>query len=114
MKLISAIIDETRLDRVREALVQADITRITVVRVSGPGQQRNEEIYRGKKMVPNLIPKVKIEIALNDKFVEIAVQTIIKAARSNSEGMAGDGKIFITELQDCVRIRTGDRGGCAI
>ena len=65
MKLVTAIISEAKLDKVREALIQADIQRITVVRVSGHGQQKKEDIYRGKRVVPNLIPKVKIEIALN-------------------------------------------------
>lgn len=114
MKLVTAIISENKLDAVREALIQADITRITVVRVSGHGQQRNENIYRGKKVVPNLIPKVKIEIALNESFVDLTIDTIIKAARSNSEGSVGDGKIFITNLEECIRIRTGEKGGEAI
>lgn len=114
MKLITAIISENKLDIVREALIEADITRITIVRVSGHGQQRNEEIYRGKKIVPNLIPKVKIEIAVNEEFVNLTLDTIIKAARSNSEGLVGDGKIFITNLEECIRIRTGEKGGKAI
>lgn len=114
MKLITAIIDETRLDAVRESLIENEITRITVVRVSGHGQQRTEEIYRGKRIVPNLIPKVKIEIAVNDEFVDITTNTIIKAAKSNSDGKVGDGKIFITQLEECIRIRTGEKGGNAI
>lgn len=114
MKLVTAIIDETRLDAVREALIQADIVRITVVRVSGHGQQRNEEIYRGKKFTPNLIAKVKIEIALNDEFVDAAVEAIIKAAKSVSGGNGGDGKIFIVPLEECIRIRTNERGGKGI
>lgn len=114
MKLITAIISENKLDAVREALIQADITRITVVRVSGHGQQRNVEIYRGKKMTPNLIPKVKIEIAVNEQFVDLTVDTIIKAARTNTEGSVGDGKIFIINLEECIRIRTGEKGGQAI
>lgn len=114
MKLITAIIDETRLDSVREALIENEITRITVVRVSGHGQQRTEQIYRGKVIVPNLISKVKIEIAVNNEFVDITVNTIIAAAKSNSDGKVGDGKIFITPLEECIRIRTGERGGKAI
>lgn len=114
MKLVTAIISENRLDSVREALIDANITRITIVRVSGHGQQRREEIYRGKKIVPNLIPKVKIEIAVNEEFVDVTVDTIIKAAKSNSEGLVGDGKIFITNLEECIRIRTGEKGGQAI
>ncbi len=114
MKLITAIIRENKLDSVREALIQADITRITVVRVSGHGQQKVEDIYRGKKVIPNLTPKVKIEIALNEDFVDLTVDIILKAARSNSKGSVGDGKIFITNLEECIRIRTGEKGGEAI
>ncbi len=114
MKLITAIIRENKLDQVREALIEAEITRITVSRVSGHGQQISEEVYRGNVVVPNLIPKIRLEIAVNDDFVEITVNTIIKAARTNSAGEVGDGKIFITPLEECIRIRTGERGGAAI
>ena len=115
MKLITAIIREVQLDRVREALIDAEITRITVSRVSGNGRQRVEELYRGQKIVPGLIPKIKIEIAVNDSFVDITVDTILKSARTNGvEGNVGDGKIFITPLEECIRIRTGERGGKAI
>jgi len=114
MKLITAIIRETKLDEVREALIENQITRITVIRVSGHGQQTREQIYRGKKIVPGLIPKVKLEIAVNDAFVNITVNTIINSARTNKNGDIGDGKIFITPLEECIRIRTGERGGQAI
>ncbi|MBN1413933.1 MAG: P-II family nitrogen regulator [Bacteroidales bacterium] len=114
MKLITAIIRENKLDQVREALIEAEITRITVSRISGHGQQIKEEIYRGNIVVPNLIPKVRIDIAVNENFVDITVNTIIKAARSNSKGEVGDGKIFITPLEECIRIRTGERGRTAI
>lgn len=115
MKLITAIIREIQLDKVREALIEAEITRITVSRVSGHGQQRIEEMYRGQRIIPDLIPKIRIEIAVNDAFVDITVNTILKSARSNGdEGHVGDGKIFITPLEECIRIRTGERGGQAI
>ncbi|NMC38732.1 MAG: P-II family nitrogen regulator [Bacteroidales bacterium] len=115
MKIITAIIREVQLDKVREALIQAEITRITVSRVSGNGRQRIEEMYRGQRIIPDLIPKIKIEIAVNDAFVDITVDTILKAARTNGdEGHVGDGKIFITPLEECIRIRTGERGGTAI
>jgi nitrogen regulatory protein P-II 1 len=114
MKLITAIIRENKLDQVREALIDAEITRITVSKVSGHGQQVGEEIYRGSKVIPNLIPKVRLEIGVNDNFVDITVDTIIKAARTNSKGEVGDGKIFITNLEECIRIRTNERGGKAI
>jgi nitrogen regulatory protein P-II 1 len=115
MKLITAIINETKLDQVREALIEAEITRITVSRVSGHGQQMAEEdIIRGQKLVPNLVPKVRLEIAVNNDYVDITVDTIIKAARTNSHGVVGDGKIFITALEECIRIRTNERGSKAI
>lgn len=116
MKLITAIIREYQLDKVHEALISAGISRITVSRVSGHGAQRREEMYRGKVVVPNLTPKMRLEIAVNDDFVDITVDAIIKAARSENknEGEVGDGKIFITPLEECIRIRTGERGGKAI
>jgi nitrogen regulatory protein P-II 1 len=114
MKLITAIIRENKLDQVREALIEAEITRITVSRVSGHGQQQGEEIYRGAVVIPNLIPKVRLEIAVNEAFVDITVNTIIKSARTNGKGEVGDGKIFISPLEECIRIRTGERGGSAI
>lgn len=117
MKLITAIIRAYQLDQVRESLIAAGITRITVSRVSGHGQQRSEEVYRGKKVVPALIPKVRIDIGVNDEFAEIAIDAIMEAARSKDEahdGEVGDGKIFITNLEECIRIRTGERGGKAI
>ena len=114
MKLITAIIQENKLDQVREALIEAEIGRITVSRVSGHGQQVQEEIYRGRKIIPTLIPKIRLEIAVNDDFVDITCDTIIQTARSGPNGNVGDGKIFITPLEECIRIRTGERGGKAI
>ena len=114
MKLITAIIRENKLNLVREALIDAEITRITVSRVSGHGQQVREEIYRGQVVAPNLIPKIRLEIAVNDEFVDITVDTISNSARTNEKGELGDGKIFIAPLEECIRIRTGERGGTAI
>lgn len=116
MKLITAIIRSYQMDQVRESLIAAGISRITVSRVSGHGAQRREEVYRGKKVVPNLIPKMRIEIAVNEEFVEPTITAIVEGAKSVSdvEGEIGDGKIFITPLEDCIRIRTGERGGSAI
>jgi nitrogen regulatory protein P-II 1 len=113
MKLITAIIREVQLDKVREALIEAEIKRITVSRVSGHGQQRIEEMYRGQIIIPDLIPKIRIEIGVNDEFVDITVNAILKSAKTNG-GNVGDGKIFITPLEECIRIRTGERGGTAI
>lgn len=113
MKLITAIIQEDKLDEVREALTAAEIGRITVSRVAGHGRQEKTEIYRGQIVAPNLIPKIEIKIAVNDSFVDVTVDAILKAAR-HGDGKIGDGKIFITPLEECIRIRTGERGGDAI
>ncbi len=116
MKLIIAIVRSNKLDQVRESLVEAGIERITVSRVSGHGRQFKEEVYRGKVVVPGLTPKIRIEIAVNNDFVETTVDAILKSARSNgdNDGIIGDGKIFITPLEECIRIRTGERGSEAI
>jgi len=113
MKLVTAIIQPDKLDAVREALLSEKITRITVGRVTGHGRQSDEEIFRGKTVVPNLIPKVRLDIACNDEFVEVACKAIINAAK-HGDGAVGDGKIFVTSLEECIRIRTGERGGGAI
>jgi len=117
MKLITAIIREIQLDQVREALIKNGITRITVSQVSGHGQQHQEEVYRGRKVTPDLLPKMRIEIAVNDKYVDTTVNTIIDAAKSegiDDQGEIGDGKIFITNLEECIRIRTREKGTQAI
>ncbi|OGW82070.1 MAG: transcriptional regulator [Omnitrophica bacterium RIFCSPLOWO2_12_FULL_44_17] len=113
MKLITAIIQPDKLDEVRESLIAAKITRITVSRVSGHGQQSDEELFRGQTFTPNLIPKIRLDIACNDEFVKITCDAIIRAAKHNG-GKVGDGKIFITPLEECIRIRTAERGGGAI
>ncbi len=114
MKLITAIIQENKIDEVREALIEAEITRITVSRVSGHGRQQEIEVYRGKTVVPNLLSKIRLDIAVNEEFVDITVDTIIKSAKSGDDGKVGDGKIFITPLEECIRIRTEERGSMAI
>lgn len=114
MKLLTAIIQVDRLDEVREALIASEITRITVSRCTGHGRAEDQELYRGQKVVPNLIAKVRLDIALNDDFLEIAIDAILGSARTGEQGKLGDGKIFVTELLECVRIRTGERGGTAI
>lgn len=113
MKIITAIINPDKLDEVREALIRAEITRITVSRCSGHGRQQEEELYRGQVHIPSLQNKVRLDIAVNDAFVDITVDTILAAARHGA-GQIGDGKIFITHLEECIRIRTGERGGGAI
>ena len=114
MKLITAIIQEDKLDEVREALIAAEITRITVTRVDGHGKQEGTEIYRGLVVVPNLYPKVEIKIAVNEAFVDVTVDTIFTAARHEENGKVGDGKIFIAPLDECIRISSGERGREAI
>jgi nitrogen regulatory protein P-II 1 len=117
MKLITAIIQPDKLDEVRESLIKAEITRITVSRCTGHGrhqrEDQGEDMYRGQLVVPNLLPKIRLDIACNDNFVDIAVSAILSAAK-HGEGHIGDGKIFITPLEECIRIRTNERGGTAI
>ena len=113
MKLITAIIQADKLDEVREALLAAQIERITVSRVTGHGRQQGEDLYRGQKVVPDLIPKVRIEIGVNDSFKDITIQTILRTAK-HGKGEIGDGKIFVTNLEECYRIRTDESGGEAI
>jgi nitrogen regulatory protein P-II 1 len=118
MQLITAIIQPDKLDDVREELVSSGITRITTSRVTGHGQHQDhldsERLYRGQKVMPNLIPKVRIDIACNDEFVDIAIDAILKSAKHGPEGRIGDGKIFVTELKRCIRIRTEECGPDAI
>ncbi len=113
MKLIIAIIQPDRLEAVRQALVDNEIFRITVSRVTGHGQQKDKEYYRGQELTPNLIPKVRLEIAVNDAFVDRSVDAILAAAKHGG-GQIGDGKILIQPLEECIRIRTGERGSEAI
>jgi nitrogen regulatory protein P-II 1 len=112
MKKIEAVIQPEALDSVKEALFEANIHKMTVHKVRGCGQQRGyKESYRGKIYQVNLLEKVKIEIALNDAFVKPAIDAIVKGARS---GNIGDGKIFVSPLEQCIRIRTGEEGNEAI
>ena len=114
MKLIIAIIRENQLDQVREALIEAGISRITVSNVAGHGRSKTEEIYRGQVVVPNLVPNTRLEIAVNDEFVDTTVNSILNATKANDGGLIGSGKIFITNLEECIRLRTGERGSDAI
>ncbi|MDA1122363.1 MAG: P-II family nitrogen regulator [Bacteroidetes bacterium] len=114
MKLIVAIIRENQLDQVRESLIQAGISRITVNNVSGHGRRMTEEIYRGQKVVPSLTPSIRLEIAVNDQFAKVTVDAIVEATKANDSGMVGSGKIFIMPIEECIRIRTGEKGSKAI
>jgi nitrogen regulatory protein P-II 2 len=112
MKLVMAIIKPFKLDEVREALTKLGIQGLTVSEVKGFGRQKGQtEIYRGAEYTVNLLPKVKIEVAVGDDLVERVVETIQKAANT---GRIGDGKIFVLELKQAVRIRTGETGGEAL
>jgi nitrogen regulatory protein P-II 2 len=112
MKYIIAIIQPHKLDEVKQALEDVNVNLMTVSNVLGRGRQKGlTEIYRGTKEVGSLLKKVKLEIAVNEEFVEPTVKAIIRGARS---GEVGDGKIFILDLPDAIRIRTGERGNTAI
>ncbi len=115
MKLIIAIIQPDKLEAVQNALVSVEVFRLTVLEVRGFGRQLGfTEVYRGTEFKVNLLKKLQLEIAVNEDFVEPTVEAIIKAGRTEPDGEIGDGKIFILPLEDCVRIRTGERGMSAI
>ena len=108
MKLITAVIKPFKLDDVRDALSAIGVQGLTVTEVKGFGRQKGHtELYRGAEYVVDFLPKVKIEIAVADKQVEAAIEAICKAANTNR---IGDGKIFVSDLQQVVRIRTGETG----
>ena len=112
MKLVTAIIKPFKLDEVREALSAIGVQGITVTEVKGFGRQKGHtELYRGAEYVVDFLPKVKIEVVLSEDLVERAVEAIQKAART---GRIGDGKIFITSIEEVIRIRTGETGNEAI
>jgi nitrogen regulatory protein P-II 1 len=115
MKLVIAIIQPDMLNQVREALIEAEITRITVSRCTGRGKATDEElVYRGQTVPPTLIPKVRLDIACNDSFVDVCVNTIMKSAKHGKDGAIGDGKIFVIPLERVYRIRTEETGNDAI
>ena len=115
MKLIIAIIQPAKLEAVKEALAQVEVFRLTVMDVQGFGRQKGHtESYRGHEFATNLLRKVEIQIAVNDDYVEKTVQAVIDAGRSTDKGRVGDGKIFVLPIDDCIRIRTGERGPEAI
>ena len=113
MKLVTAIIQPDKLDEVRESLIAAEIFRITVSRCTGRGRAEESDLYRGQKIAPALVSKIRLDIACNDEFVEVAINAILKAAK-HDKGQIGDGKIFVTALEQCIRIRTEERGKEAI
>jgi len=108
MKKIEAIIKPFKMDEVKKALNEVGVTGMTVLEVKGFGRQKGHtEVYRGAEYVVDFIPKVKIETAVNDELVPAVVERILTAART---GKIGDGKIFVYDLEEVVRIRTGERG----
>jgi len=112
MKKVEAIIKPFKLDEVREALSELGVTGLTVTEVKGFGRQKGHtELYRGAEYVVDFLPKVKVEVILGDALVERAIEAVVKAART---GKIGDGKIFVTNVEQVVRIRTGESGEAAV
>ena len=112
MKLIVAMIQPHKLPDVKKALFDADVSKMTVTNALGCGQQKGfTETYRGVIQEVNLLKKIRLEIAVNESFVKPTIEAIIKGART---GNIGDGKIFVTDLSECIRIRTGAKGHDAI
>ena len=112
MKLVIAYIQPERLNAVKQALYEREVFKMSITNALGCGQQRGyHETYRGADIEVNLLKKIRIEIAVNEDFVEAATEGIIEGART---GKIGDGKIFIQDLSECIRIRTGDKGNDAI
>jgi nitrogen regulatory protein PII len=115
MKMVTAIIQPSRLEVVKNILGMEGITGITVSDARGVGRQRGRtEIYRGHEYKVDLIPKVKLEIAVEQAHLDRVIDAIVKGARSGPEGKIGDGKIFVSPLEEVVRIRTGELGAAAL
>jgi len=112
MKMIIAVVQPEKLDDVKDALFKADVHKMTVSRVRGCGTQKGfSEHYRGQVRSINLLQKVRIEIAVNDEFVEQTIQAIVQGAKT---GNIGDGKIFVMPMEQCIRVRTDETGSAAI
>ncbi len=115
MKLIIAVIQPSKLEDVKAALSEVEVVRLTIMDVQGFGRQKGQtEMYRGREITLNLLRKVQLQIAVNDAFVEPTISAIVKGGRTGDSGQIGDGKIFVLPLDDCIRIRTGERGNEAI
>ena len=114
MKMVTVVIQPKRLDSVREALSELGVTGVTATEVKGFGRQKGHtELYRGAEFVVEFLPKVKLEIAITTSKVEEVIETIITACKING-GKIGDGKIFVTSLEQVIRIRTGESGPEAV
>jgi len=114
MKMVTAVIQPKRLDSVRQDLSEVGVTGVTATEVKGFGRQKGHtELYRGAEFVVEFLPKVKLEIAITDEQVEEVIDTIVTACKING-GKIGDGKIFVTSLEQVIRIRTGESGPEAV
>jgi len=115
VKLIIAIIQPGKLESVKEALTKVEVFRLTVIDCQGFARQKGQTgVHRGHEFNVNLLRKVQLQIAVNEEFVEPAVKAIVEGSRSGAAGEIGDGKIFVLPMDDCIRIRTGERGNEAI
>ena len=115
MKLIIAIIQPSKLEAVKEALTEVEVVRLTVMDCQGFGRQKGQtEVYRGRELTVNLLRKVQLQIAVNEVFVEPTIEAIIKGGRSGEKGEVGDGKIFVSDVSQAIRIRTGESGEDAL
>ncbi len=115
MKLIIAIIQPAKLEAVKEALTQVEVFRLTVMDCQGFGRQKGQTgVHRGHEFGVNLLRKVQLQIAVNEQFVQPTIDAILEGGRSGESGEIGDGKIFVLPMDDCIRIRTGERGSEAI
>ncbi len=112
MKKITAIIKPFKLDEVREALSDANVNGLTITEVKGFGRQKGHtELYRGAEYVVDFLPKVKIEVVIDESMLELAIEAIMKSAKT---GKIGDGKIFVQDIEQVIRIRTGETGSEAV
>ncbi|MFZ1388020.1 MAG: P-II family nitrogen regulator [Thiolinea sp.] len=112
MKMVQAIIKPFKLDDVREALTEIGVTGMTATEVKGFGRQKGHtELYRGAEYVVDFLPKIKLEIVINDEKVEAVIDAVLKAAQT---GKIGDGKVFVMDIEQAIRIRTGEEGNDAV
>lgn len=115
MKLIIAIIQPAKLEAVKEALTRVEVHRLTVLDCQGFGRQKGKTgVYRGHELSVNLLRKVQLQIAVNEEFVQPTIDAVLEGGRTGDHGEIGDGKIFVLPMDDCIRIRTGERGPEAI
>ncbi len=115
LKLIIAIIQPNRLEAIKESLSEVEVFRLTVLDCQGYGRQKGQMgMHRVAESSVQLLRKVQLQIAVNDEFVEPTISAIMKSAKSSDKGQIGDGKIFVLPMEDCIRIRTGERGSDAI